>query len=89
MAAHLVAAARRCGGLAAWAVFLALPMAHADVAGDATVVYLVRHAEKTQDAEDPGLSTAGTERAEALAGLLVDAGVTAVHSAMYKVLKIS
>ena len=48
--------------------------------GDATVVYLVRHAEKVDDSRDPPLSAAGRERAALLAHMLRDAGLTHVHS---------
>jgi len=46
----------------------------------ATVVYLVRHAEKVDDSRDPLLSEAGRERAALLADMLRDAGLTHVHS---------
>jgi phosphohistidine phosphatase SixA len=48
-------------------------------------VYVVRHAEKASEASDPNvpLSEAGKARAERLAALLKDAGVTAVYSTDY------
>ncbi len=52
-------------------------------ADDNTVIYLVRHAEKLADT-DPGLTEKGTARAEALAILLEDAGITQVYSTDYK-----
>jgi broad specificity phosphatase PhoE len=52
--------------------------------GEAIVVYLVRHAEKTDSGEDPELSPQGADRAAALAQLLRDAGVTAVHSTDFR-----
>ncbi|MFK7961113.1 MAG: phosphoglycerate mutase family protein [Phycisphaerales bacterium] len=47
-----------------------------------TTVFLVRHAEK-EAGRDPGLTAVGQKRAEALAALLRDAGVRAVHSTGY------
>ena len=44
------------------------------------VIYLVRHAEKLDDSRDPPLSDAGKARAEELARMLADAGVTHVWS---------
>ena len=52
-------------------------------AADATVIYLVRHAEKLADAEDPDLTDAGKARAEVLADRLEDAGLTAIYSSDY------
>ena len=52
-------------------------------ADDDTVIYLVRHAEKLADT-DPGLTEQGVARAEALANLLKDAGITQVFSTDYK-----
>ncbi|MEM9599971.1 MAG: phosphoglycerate mutase family protein [Pseudomonadota bacterium] len=46
-------------------------------------VFLVRHAEK-QAGNDPALTEAGTERAEALADLLRDAGIMQIHSSDYR-----
>ena len=54
------------------------PAAAADVSR-ATVVLLVRHAEKAAaPADDPGLSQAGVERSRALADALAAAGVRAI-----------
>lgn len=52
-------------------------------------VFVVRHAERADDgaammATDPDLSAAGRARAEALAALLKDAGVTAIFATQYK-----
>lgn len=45
-----------------------------------TVIYLVRHAEKVDDSNDAALSSKGRERAELLAGILIDAEITHIHS---------
>lgn len=50
---------------------------------DATY-YLVRHAEKLKDQDDPGLTEAGRVRAEALSELLINKGVTKIYSSDYK-----
>ena len=61
------------------ALLLTLPVA-ARSQSNATVVYLVRHAEKVDDSRDPPLSEAGQERAALLAKMLRDAGLTHLHS---------
>lgn len=51
----------------------------------ATVVFLVRHAERANDdPRDPGLTDAGQARAEELARVLGNAGLTAVFSTPYR-----
>lgn len=50
--------------------------------GAQTTVFLVRHAEKSDDPavkDDPALSTAGHERAKALAKVLEHADITAIY----------
>src|ERR1051326_29104 len=49
-----------------------------------TVVLVVRHAEKASDADDSPLSDAGTQRAQALAGVAADAGVSAIYTTQFK-----
>jgi broad specificity phosphatase PhoE len=48
-----------------------------------TVIFLVRHAEKTRDANDPALTEAGEARALLLAELLADESIQHVHSTDY------
>jgi probable phosphoglycerate mutase len=50
---------------------------------NATVIFLVRHAEKTRAASDPVLTEAGEARALLLAELLADEGIQHVHSTDY------
>jgi phosphohistidine phosphatase SixA len=64
---------------------------HADEGGatspaavHATVVYLVRHAEKASAEKDPELTEAGRARALALARTLGDAGIDTIHSTDFK-----
>ena len=54
-----------------------------DDIGEPLLVFLVRHAEKRSEGDDPGLTEAGTQRAERLASMLRDANLTAVHSTPY------
>jgi len=48
-----------------------------------TTLFLVRHAEKGTG-DDPGLTAEGKARAERMAGLLKEAGITRVYSTNYK-----
>jgi broad specificity phosphatase PhoE len=71
----------------AWSLLLALamPAAVPATAPDATVVVVVRHAEKaTDDPRDPTLSEAGQARAQALAGRLDRTGLDAVYATQYR-----
>jgi phosphohistidine phosphatase SixA len=54
----------------------------AGVASGQQAIFLVRHAEKATDSNEPGvaLSEAGTARANRLAGMLKAAGITAVYA---------
>jgi hypothetical protein len=48
---------------------------------EASVVYLVRHAERAEDGtNDPPISEAGQARSDLLAEMLRDAGITHVHT---------
>lgn len=49
-----------------------------------STLYLVRHAEKTAEAQDPGLTVAGKERAETLARLLAPKNIRAIWSTPYR-----
>jgi broad specificity phosphatase PhoE len=49
-----------------------------------TVILVVRHAEKASDAEDSPLTDAGVQRAQALAGVAADAGVSAIYITQFK-----
>lgn len=48
------------------------------------VIYVVRHAEKEDTQLDPGLTTEGNRRAEALAQMLSEAGVERIYSTIYR-----
>lgn len=70
------------------ALFVALVLALATcvVIAEPTI-FLVRHAEKAHagaDPNNPELSAAGRTRAESLAGILKDAGVSAIFATEYK-----
>lgn len=55
----------------------------ASLAPDPDAVFLVRHAEKTAEKNDPGLTEAGKARAIALADRLQGEGITHIHSSDY------
>ncbi|MCP4204670.1 MAG: histidine phosphatase family protein [bacterium] len=57
--------------------------AHGD-AQRATTVIVVRHAEKQQAEDDPGLTLAGEERSHRLRDLTLEAGVTAVFASQFR-----
>ncbi len=88
---HLAVAARLAGLLLSGLLLMAIPAVYAGEAGDngaptghATVVYLVRHAEKASGGKDPELTEAGRARALTLARTLGDAGIGAIHSTDFK-----
>jgi broad specificity phosphatase PhoE len=64
-----------------------LACAHWTASADETqpqfALYLIRHAEKTEHAEDPGLTKAGRRRAQRMAGWLADKHITAIWSSDY------
>ena len=61
-------------------IFVAVTIASAE-----PVVVIVRHAEKAaSDGKDPDLSPAGRARAEALARILKDSGITAIFTTEFK-----
>jgi phosphohistidine phosphatase SixA len=62
-----------------WIILLTLP-AQVEPQSKDTVIYLVRHAEKTDDSRDPPLSGLGFKRAKLLAQMLRDTELTHVHS---------
>lgn len=62
-----------------WIILLALPT-QVESQNQATLIYLVRHAEKIDDSRDPPLSELGLKRARLLAQILRDAELTHVHS---------
>lgn len=70
--------------LLAFAVFFALlPAAHAQTTS--TTIIVVRHAEAVADgSRDPMLAPEGQVRAQTLAEVLADAGVSAVYATQYR-----
>ena len=66
-------------------IFLALPVRLAAQESSVTTVVLVRHAEKeAEPAADPPLTAEGKARAEVLADMLTDAGVSAVFTTQWE-----
>jgi broad specificity phosphatase PhoE len=48
------------------------------------VLFLIRHAERADESDDTLLSPAGEARAQSLARLLKDAGITAIYTSQYR-----
>src|SRR6267154_1364430 len=48
------------------------------------IIFVVRHAEKAADENDPDLSAAGQQRAEGLARILKDSEITAIFTTEFK-----
>jgi broad specificity phosphatase PhoE len=66
------------------ALFLSL-FVSVSIASAQPVVVIVRHAEKAaNDGKDPDLSAAGRTRADALARILKDSGITAIFTSEFK-----
>ena len=66
------------------ALFLVF-FASASIASAQPVVVIVRHAEKAANGgNDPDLSSAGRTRADALARILKDSGITAIFTSQFK-----
>ncbi len=54
------------------------------VPNEPTIVFIVRHAEKADNSDDPPLAPAGLERAQALMRAAGDSGVKAIYSSQFK-----
>src|SRR5437867_993077 len=67
----------------ALALFL-LIFVSVSIASAQPVVVIVRHAEKATNGSDPALSSAGRARADALARILKDSGITAIFTTEFK-----
>src|SRR4030095_12239590 len=68
----------------ALALFLSL-FVSVSIASAQPVVVIVRHAEKaTNGGSDPDLSSTGLARADALARILKDSGITAIFTSEFK-----
>ena len=66
-----------------WLLLAAL-FANSTFAADNYSIYLVRHAEKQKDVENPGLTRCGQARAKQLASLLSQAKISKVYSTSYQ-----
>ncbi len=75
---------RRAAWVGGVGALVALLLATPGGAAERTVVYLVRHAEKAEEPRrDPGLTAAGSRRADALAAVLAEAGLTGIITSQF------
>jgi len=65
-------------------LFLACMLANTAAANDSYSIYLVRHAEKLTDSNNPSLTVCGKQRAKQLASLLAKANVSSIYSTSYQ-----
>ena len=65
-------------------VSLAILTTFSSVAYPQQAVFLVRHADRLDDSEDTPLSKAGEARAQLLARLLKDAGITVIYTSQFQ-----
>ena len=65
-------------------LFVTVLTAFSSVAYAQRAVFLLRHADRLDQSEDSPLSQAGEERAQRLAGLLKDAGITAIYTSQFQ-----
>ena len=63
---------------------LLLLLSCTSIAADNYSIYLVRHAEKLGNTDNPSLTSCGQQRAEMLASLLSKANITAIYSTSYQ-----
>lgn len=65
-------------------VLVAVSIALPSVAYAQRAVFVVRHADRLDDSEDSPLSAAGKERAQRLAAMLKDVGITAIYTSQFQ-----
>ncbi|PZR73656.1 MAG: hypothetical protein DLM73_09875 [Chthoniobacterales bacterium] len=64
--------------------FLLLSVLLVSTAAAQSTIFFVRHAEKADASDDTDISEAGRARAESLATLLKDAGISAIYTTQFK-----